>query len=126
MTTKSADVITPVEATTESKADVNIGDRAMGASMIASGIGALTLGIMIILAEISPAIKSALTFNKAVGPLSGKTTVAVIAFFVSWLVLHFIFKGRSVALRTSFIVAVVLLVLGLLLTFPPVFMSFGG
>lgn len=115
MTTKNADV-----------APVSTADRAMGAAMIASGIGSLTLGIMIILAEVSPAIKTALTLNKAVGPLSGKTTVAVIAFLVSWLVLHYIFRGKAVALGTSFIVAAVLLVLGLLLTFPPVFMSFGG
>lgn len=106
--------------------EVSVADQAMGASMIASGIGSLVLGIAIVLAEVSPAIKAFLTWSKGVGPLSGKTGLSVIAFVLSWVVLHYAFRNKSISLTTSFIWTVVLVVLGLLLTFPPVFMSFGG
>lgn len=123
MVTKTADT---GQIRTESVVEVNAADRAMGASMIASGVGSLVLGIAIVLAETNADIKTFLTWNSGVGPLSGKTGVSVIAFVVSWIVLHYAFQRKAVSLTTSFIVTVVLLVLGLLLTFPPVFMSFGG
>lgn len=110
----------------EAGTEISAADRAMGASMIASGIGSLVLGIAIVLAEVNTGIKTFLTWNSGVGPLSGKTGVAVIAFIVSWAVLHYAFQRRALSLTTSFITTLVLVVLGLLLTFPPVFMSLGG
>ncbi|MEO8395607.1 MAG: hypothetical protein ABI700_21610 [Chloroflexota bacterium] len=106
--------------------EISAADRAMGASMIGSGIGALVLGIAIVLAEVNPGIKTFLTWVSPVGPLSGKTGLAVIAFFVSWGVLHYAFQRRAINLTSAFIVTVVLLVLGLLLTFPPVFGLLAG
>jgi hypothetical protein len=94
--------------------------------MIASGIGSLVLGIAIVLAEVNADIKTFLTWSSGVGPLSGKTGVAVVAFVVSWVVLHYAFQRKAISLTASFVVTLVLLVLGLLLTFPPVFLSFGG
>jgi hypothetical protein len=58
--------------------------------------------------------------------LSGKTGLSIIAFIISWVALHYAFQRRAVSLTTAFLITLVLLVLGLLLTFPPVFMSFGG
>jgi hypothetical protein len=96
----------------------------MGASMIASGIGAVVLGILVVLAEANAQIKSALAWSSAVGPLSGKTSLMVLAFLVSWAVLHYIFQRRAVTLTTSFIWTISLLALGLVLTFPPVYTLF--
>jgi len=110
----------------EAASEISVADRAMGASMIASGIGSLVLGIMIVLSEVNADIRTFLTWNSGVGPLSGKTGVAVIAFVVSWAILHYAFQRRAISLTASFVVTLVLLVLGLLLTFPPVFLSFGG
>lgn len=106
--------------------EISAADRAMGASMIASGIGSFVLGIAIVLSEVNVDIKTFLTWNSGVGPLSGKTGVAVIAFLVSWAVLHYAFQRRAISLTTSFIITLVLVVLGILLTFPPVFLSFAG
>jgi hypothetical protein len=50
--------------------------------------------------------------------------VAVIAFFVSWVLLHFAFQRRAVPLMTAIIIGGVLLALGLLFTFPPFFEMF--
>lgn len=125
MATQTAD-LERGQLKSEAGTEISAADRAMGASMIASGIGSLVLGIAIVLAEVNADIKTFLTWNSGVGPLSGKTGVAVIAFIVSWAVLHYAFQRRAISLTTSFIVTLVLVVLGLLLTFPPVFMSFGG
>ena len=108
------------------ESQVSAADQAMGASMVASGIGSLVLGIAIVLSEVSPGFKAFVTWNKGVGPLSGKTGLSVIAFVVAWIVLHYAFKGKPISLTTSFIWTIVLVVLGLLLSFPPVFMAFGG
>jgi hypothetical protein len=108
------------------RTEVSAADRAMGAAMISSGIGSLVLGILIVLAEVSVDIKEILIWNDGAGPLSGKTGVAVIAFVVSWVVLHYIFQYKAISLTASFIVTAVLLVLGLLLTFPPIFISLAG
>lgn len=100
-------------------------DQAMGAAMIAAGVGSLALGLAIIGAEASAPIKAALTWSKGVGPLSGKVGVSMIAYVVSWLLLHNAMKGSNISLQRSFVVMLVLVILGVLLTFPPVFMAFG-
>jgi len=58
------------------------------------------------------------------GPLTGKTGVGVIAWLVSWIVLHTLWKDEDVALVRVLVVTLVLLPLGLLLAFPPVFEAF--
>ncbi|MBZ0281711.1 MAG: hypothetical protein K8L97_13315 [Anaerolineae bacterium] len=126
MATKTADFEKGQQVKSEVEAEISAADRALGASMIASGIGSLVLGITIILSEVSADFKTFLTWHSGAGPLSGKTGLSVIAFVVSWVLLHYAFQRKAISLTTSFIVTVVLVVLGLLLTFPPVFLSFGG
>ena len=103
--------------------EVTVLDREVGAAFIASGIGSVALGLMIILTEMKSGagLKSALTWFSGVGPLSGKTGVAVIAFVVSWVALHFAFKNRGISLTTAFVVTLVLVGLGVLMSFPPFF-----
>lgn len=109
-----------------SKSEISVADRAMGAAMVASGIGSLVLGIAIVLSEANADFKTFVTWNAGVGPLSGKTGLSVIAFILSWVVLHYVFKNNPISISRAFVVTLVLTVLGILLTFPPVFMSFGG
>jgi hypothetical protein len=108
------------------KAEVSVAEREVGAAFIASGIGSFALGLAIILTEIpaGAGLKTALTLNTGVGPLSGKTTVSVVAFIVSWVLLHYVFKNKAISLTTSFIITVVLLVLGFIMSYPPVFEAF--
>jgi hypothetical protein len=105
------------------------------ASMIAAGIGSVVLGLGVVLNEYSAGIKSAigidvnafLQFDKnfgigsGVGPLSGKVTLTVIAFVVSWVILHFAWRGKEVDLGRAFVATLVLLGIGFALTFPPIF-----
>jgi hypothetical protein len=103
-------------------------DREVGAAFVASGIGSFVLALVIVLTEMKAGagFKSFLNFVGPVGPLSGKTTVAVIAFVVSWVALHFAFKTRAVTLTRAFTIAMILIVLSVIFSFPPVFEIFAG
>ena len=96
----------------------------VAAVFIAAGIGAVVLGILTTLAEASADIKSALEWSTSVGPLMGKTILATGAFFVSWLILGLAMRGRDPKPQRVFVWVGVLLVVGLVLTFPTFFQAF--
>lgn len=98
----------------------------VAAALIAGGFGSAILGLMTVLNEASGAINKGLNWMKPVGPLSGKVGVGVIAFFLSWLVLHFSMRGKNVNFARASTIAFVLLAIGLLLTFPPIFELFAA
>jgi hypothetical protein len=106
--------------------EVSVVEREVGAAFIASGIGSIALGLVIVLTEMpaGAGLKAALTLNSGVGPLSGKTTVSVVAFVLSWVLLHFVFKSKPLTLTVSFVITAVLVILGVLLSYPPVFELF--
>jgi hypothetical protein len=94
------------------------------AALLAAGSGAFVLGLLTTLAEASTGIADFLQFNDRVGPLSGKTIIAAAAYFGALLVFSLLFRGRRLALGPVLIAAVVLLVLGLVGTFPTFFQAF--
>jgi hypothetical protein len=96
----------------------------VAAALLAGGIGAAVTGLMTALAEASTAIRASLNWYNPAGPLSGKTGVGVIAFFVAWLLLHMAMRGKNVNFSRATTVAFILLAIGLILTFPPVFELF--
>ena len=96
------------------------------AALLAGGIGAAVLGIVTTLAEASEGIATALRWSLAVGPLSGKVGVTVILYLLSWAILHFAWRGKNVNFNQIGVIALILLVIGLLGTFPPVFELFAA
>ena len=96
------------------------------AALIAGGLGSVTLGLMTVLAEASPSINDVLNWWNPAGPLTGKTLTGVTAFVASWIVLHVIFRGRNVTFAPAATIALILLGLGLLGTFPPFFAIFAA
>ncbi len=110
----------------------------VAAAFLASGIASLFIGIGVVLNEASKTIKDAIGidfnaflqfdknfgFGSGVGPLSGKVGLAIVAFVVSWIVLHLWLRGKEVSFGRYFIVALVLVALGFALTFPPIFRVF--
>jgi hypothetical protein len=94
------------------------------AALLAAGSGAFVLGLLTTLAEASTGTKDFLQFNDRVGPLSGKTIIAAIAYFGALLVFALLFRGRQLTLRPVLVAALVLLVLGLVGTFPTFFQAF--
>lgn len=98
----------------------------VAAVLLAGGLGSAIIGLMTVLAEASEPIRNALNWWNPAGPLTGKTLSGVIVFFVSWVVLHFIFRGKNVNFASATTIALILLGLGLLGTFPPFFGLFAA
>jgi len=104
-------------------------DRPTGpvaAALLATGIGIFTLGLLTTLSEASTDIHDFLEFRDDVGPLSGKTILAVIAYFASWAILHTVWRRRDRPLRPILIATAVLIALGILGTFPTFFQAFAS
>jgi hypothetical protein len=96
----------------------------VAAAFLASGIGALVLGVLTTLAEASTSINDALQFSDSVGPLSGKTLLAVAAWLVSWAILHAVLRKKNPAPKKIFIWTAVLFGAAVILTFPTFFQAF--
>lgn len=90
------------------------------AAILAAGAGCFLLAVVAIATDRVAALGHWMSFYRPTGPLSGVTTVAVLAWLAMWIVLDVMWRRRALNLRPVAIAAVVLLVLGLLLTFPPI------
>jgi hypothetical protein len=98
----------------------------VAAALIGGGLGAATLGLLTTLSESLKPVGDALNWWKPAGALTGKAGLAVAVFFISWLILHFVFREKNVNFARVAVLALVLLGLGLLGTFPPFFELFSG
>jgi hypothetical protein len=114
--------------TGQEQAATRVATGEAAAAFLAGGIGCFVLGLLVTLAAMPALVdlKNALNWSNPVGPLSGKTGVAMIAFLLSWAVAHVTMREKKVNLKTYVIVAGVLTALGFLLTFPPFFELFEG
>ena len=61
-----------------------------------------------------------MVFYRPTGPLSGVTTTAIIVWIGVWIVLERRWGDRNVAMKKVGAIALALLVLSLMLTFPPI------
>lgn len=104
----------------------------VAAAFIAAGVGSLVLGLFVVINELAGANNGFLKFDSnfglgsGVGPLSGKVGFAVIAWAITWGVLTYLWRGKEVDFKRVLTVSLVLVGLGFLLTFPPVFLIFGS
>jgi hypothetical protein len=96
----------------------------IAAAILAGGIGCLALGLFTTLAEASSSFSDWLSWDDDVGPLSGKTALAVIVWLVSWAVLHVVYRAKPFETRRALTIALVLVALGVLGTFPTFFQIF--
>src|SRR5437667_6187013 len=93
----------------------------IAAAILAAGIGGLALGVVTTLAEASTSIKDALNWNNPVGPLSGKTIVTVLVWLAAWAVLHVVYRRKRYETRRALAIALILIGLGVVGTFPTFF-----
>lgn len=89
------------------------------AALLAAGIGAFTLAVLAVAADRIALLQRAMIYYRPTGPLSGVTTSAIVVWLLAWLALDRLWRNRTVALRQVSVAALALLVLSLLLTFPP-------
>ena len=88
------------------------------AAILAAGIGAFAIGLVVILSEAG--LFAAPVLYRPSGGLSGRTTIAVVVWLVTWLIAHRLWRDRTVSQRHVFAVSLALIALGLVATFPPV------
>ncbi|MGB9146262.1 MAG: hypothetical protein WCC14_10600 [Acidobacteriaceae bacterium] len=103
---------------TETSADRPNGSGA--AALLAAGIGAFALALLAIAADQVVWVKGLMVFYKPTGPLSGVTTSAIAVWLISWAILEARWRKRNVALARIGTAALALLIVSLLLTFPPI------
>ena len=88
------------------------------AAFVGASIGAFAMGVVVILNEAG--IFAAPTLYGPAGGVSGRTTLATIAWLVGWAVLHHRWNDREIASRWIYPIVLILIGLGILATFPPV------
>jgi hypothetical protein len=88
------------------------------ASFLGAGIGAFAMGFFVIVNEAG--IFVAPTLYAPAGGVSGRTTFAVVVWLIAWGLLHSRWKNRQIESRRVSVVTLVLVGLGILGTFPPV------
>lgn len=88
------------------------------AAVLAAGIGSFAVGFFVILSEAG--VFAAPTLYGPAGGVSGRTTFAVVAWLIAWFAAHRRWRDRPVDGGRVLTATLVLVALGLLLTFPPV------
>ena len=88
------------------------------ADMLAASIGAFAMGAFVLANEAGLFVAPSLV--PPAGGLSGRSTFAVIVWLVAWGVLHARWRGRDVSAPGILGWTLVLIAIGLVATFPPV------
>lgn len=86
------------------------------AAFLAAGIGAFTLGLVVILNE-AGAFAVPAVYAPA-GGVSGRTTIAVIVWLLSWALLHRRWSGREIEGQRIHALTLILTALGVVLNLP--------
>jgi hypothetical protein len=93
-------------------------DGKAAAALLAAGIGCFILGLATSLSEGIHAVENALNFYNPVGALSGKTSIAILAWLVSWAILASMWKNRPIDVGKVLKATYILIALGLVGTCP--------
>jgi hypothetical protein len=104
--------------TNQQSSRTQIANGAALAAFLAAGIGAFAMGFVVILNEAG--LFAAPALYGPAGGVSGRTTIAVVAWLIAWVVLHNRWKSRDMAAARAAVLTLVLIALGILLCFPPV------
>lgn len=88
------------------------------AAVLAAGMGAFATGLLVILNEAE--IFAAPSLYGPVGGLSGRSTLAVVAWLAAWATLHARWRGREFPVSRVLTWTLVLVGLAIVMTFPPV------
>lgn len=92
------------------------------AAFLAAGIGAFAVGFFVLVNELELFVAPSL-YGPA-GGVSGRMTFAAVVWLIAWGVLHSRWKGHQIQPRPVFTATLVLIALGIVGTFPPVWSLF--
>jgi hypothetical protein len=88
------------------------------AALLGGGIGACAMGALVLLNEAG--LFAAPALYAPAGGVSGRTTLATVVWLIAWAVLHNRWKTREIAPGRVSAVTMILIVIGVLGTFPPI------
>jgi hypothetical protein len=94
------------------------------AAIVAAGVGCAALGVCTVVAAAVSGFADFLTLYAPSGPLTGEATVAALIYLIAWVNLHAHLRDRELSLFKGFLVAMALLGIGLIGTFPPFYQLF--
>lgn len=103
------------------ESDSRSADGVAAAAILAAAIGIVFLGIFTTLSEANTDFHDWANWWDRVGPLSGKSSLALIIWLASWPFLHLALFRRDGILQAAIVVSAVLFMAGMVLMFPPVF-----
>ena len=92
------------------------------AAFLGAGIGAFAMGFFVLANEAG--LLPAPSLYGPAGGVSGRTTFAAVTWLIAWAVLHRRWTGREVDGRRMYRVTLLLIVLGVVATFPPLWALF--
>ena len=87
------------------------------ASILGAGIGAFAMGAVVLLNEAG--LFTAPALYAPAGGVTGRTTLATLIWLMAWSVLHARWRARAIAPGRIFTWTLILVVAGVLGTFPP-------
>nr|WP_294503557.1 hypothetical protein [uncultured Rhodopila sp.] len=90
------------------------------AAILSAAIGSCAFGVFAFAADAVPAINHALAIWKPSGALSGVSTAGIAVWLAVWFVLSRRWASRDISLLWVNLASALMLIAGLLLTFPPV------
>ena len=96
----------------------------IAAALVSAGIGCASLGVLVVVAEAFESVSKFLSFYDPAGSLSGKTTVATLAWLLAWPLLHSQLRDREIDMKRAVRWTWILVAVGLVGTFPPFFQLF--
>lgn len=88
------------------------------AAFLGAGIGAFAMGAVVLLNEAG--LFSAPSVYGPAGGVSGRTTLATVVWLLAWMALHVRWNGRTIEPQRVGTLTVILIALGVVATFPPV------
>jgi cytochrome c biogenesis factor len=104
------------------------------AALLAAAIGMLTLALVNQLTAMSDPFnawvhsvgKLWMPGAQGIGPYSGKETLSLVAWLVSWAILHPVLRTRELPLSRCLVVFLVMVAVATTFIWPPVFEHFAG
>src|SRR6516164_10871677 len=93
----------------QTRSNAEIPNGPGGAAILAAGIGCAAMGILAFAGDASGAIGKFLNFYNPTGTLSGVSTLAIVAWLVSWFALDRAWHARTLNLTRVSVAAFVLL-----------------
>lgn len=110
-------------STTTDRTGSDVVNGSAMAAILAAGIGTFAMGFFVIANEAG--LYAAPALYSPAGGVSGRTTFATLTWLVAWFVMHRRWSRREVAAPRVFAITLVLIAVGIVLTFPPLWRLVG-